>query len=466
MVTGDELVKILDFGLAKRTPAGLKAETDMPTLSRTTQQGMVLGTVPYMSPEQAAGRTVDHLSDQFSFGIILYEMLCGQRPFQGESVATVLSAILRDPPPPPGSLRLDAPRDLERIVGRCLEKKPEKRYPSTEELSGALQKCEDGLGETHKGLTLRWPVVAAALALLAVVGGVAAWLFLRDGVVRWVERETIAEVTRLTEAGDIYEAFRLARGVQRKIPGDAEVRRMLDRITIPISIVTEPEGAEVHVKGYSTPDAPWERLGETPLLGVRIPYALARWKISKEGYEPFEGAPFGERPFMAFGLGFPLDPVGSRPEGMVRVPGGPYARPGFPPVALDDYWLDRHEVTNRQFKEFVDALGYEKQAYWTEPFVDEARELPRDEAMARFRDATGRFGPADWEFGAYEEGDAELPVGGVSWYEALAYCRFVDKSLPTLYHWYAATAQDQLSDIVLASNFGGRVRRRSRATRA
>ena len=100
------------------------------------------------------------------------------------------------------------------------------------------------------------------------------------------------------------------------------------------------------------------RLGETPLQGVRIPYALAHWRIRKPGYETFEGAPFGRRPLGALAKGLPLAPEGTRPEGMVRVPGGPYTRYGFPSVELSDYWIDRYEVTNREFKAFLDADGY------------------------------------------------------------------------------------------------------------
>jgi serine/threonine protein kinase len=133
MVTSGGLVKILDFGLAKHAAGDVVAGTDVTTMSRATQDGVLLGTVPYMSPEQAAGRVVDHLSDQFSFGTMLYEMLCGQRPFQGDSVATVLSAILRDTPRPPRELRPDTPRDLARVVQTCLAKDPRRRFGSTEE---------------------------------------------------------------------------------------------------------------------------------------------------------------------------------------------------------------------------------------------------------------------------------------------------------------------------------------------
>lgn len=454
MITRDGQVKILDFGLAKHVAAGGDEPIDLTTMSQVTQEGVVLGTLPYMSPEQAAGRTLDHLSDQFSFGVVVYEMLCGRRPFVGDSRAAVISAIMRDRPPAPSDQRPAIPAKLEQIVQRCLEKDRGRRYASTSELSDALRHIGRSGSDSRQGVKPGRGLVAAGLAVLVLAVGVALWYWLKDDVTRWLARDTAAEITRLTEAGEIYPAFRLAHQLHARMPDDAGVKKMLERITIPVSIVTNPPGAQVDVKGYASPDEPWMRLGETPLEGVRIPYALMHWKISKAGFRTFEGAPFGVRPFTAFAQGFPLEPEQSAPELMVRVPGGFFQRPGFPPVELRDYWLDTYEVTNDQFKAFLDAGGYEKQEYWTEPFADDGKVLAREDAMDRFVDTTHRPGPAGWELGAYKEDEGGYPVGGVSWYEAAAYCRFVGKSLPTLFHWSAATAQDQLSDIVRVSNFG------------
>ncbi len=123
---------------------------------------------------------------------------------------------------------------------------------------------------------------------------------------------------------------------------------------------------------------------------------------------------------------------------------------------LEEYWIDRFEVTNRQFKTFVDHGGYRRPEFWREPFVDFNRSLPWHEAMARFRDGTGRPGPATWTSGTYPPGHEDYPVGGVSWHEAAAYAVFAGKSLPTMYHWYRAAALGRFADILTMSNFNGK----------
>ena len=142
---------------------------------------------------------------------------------------------------------------------------------------------------------------------------------------------------------------------------------------------------------------------------------------------------------------------------MVRVNGGSYSYLAAVPVDLPDFWIDRDEVTNAQFKAFVDAGGYRDPKYWQSPFVENGRTLPFDEAMARFRDATGRTGPATWETGSFPDGQADFPVGGISWFEAAAYAAFAGKTLPTVYHWFRAAGVDAFSaDILHVSNFDGK----------
>ena len=145
---------------------------------------------------------------------------------------------------------------------------------------------------------------------------------------------------------------------------------------------------------------------------------------------------------------------------MVRVSAwtSPYSLviPGFEelePVHLPDYWIDRYEVVNKEFKRFVENGGYQKREYWKHPFVKEGRILPWDEAMAEFHDSTGRPGPSTWEAGDYPQGQDDYPVRGVSWYEAAAFAQFAGKSLPTIYHWNNAAMPILAPYIIPLSNF-------------
>ena len=139
MVDGDGRVKVMDFGLAKmQETADPSDSSELPT-EALTGVGMVVGTVPYMSPEQIEGLIVDHRTDVFSLGVLLYEMATGKRPFQGKSSPALMSSILRDVPTPLLEIRTDLPRHLGRIIGRCLEKDRRDRYQTARDVFNELK---------------------------------------------------------------------------------------------------------------------------------------------------------------------------------------------------------------------------------------------------------------------------------------------------------------------------------------
>jgi serine/threonine protein kinase len=146
MVSKDGFVKILDFGLAKLVQEPASDVSNLPTMAEpATRPGTVLGTVGYMSPEQASGQSVDFRSDQFSFGSILYEMATGKRAFQKATGVETMSAIIRDEPEPVARVNPRAPAPLRWIVERCLAKDPEERYASTRDLARDLRSIRDHL---------------------------------------------------------------------------------------------------------------------------------------------------------------------------------------------------------------------------------------------------------------------------------------------------------------------------------
>jgi serine/threonine protein kinase len=192
MVTENDLIKVLDFGLAKiaETTTSEFAETaSVKAPCPNTEQGVIVGTTPYMSPEQAEGKKVDTRSDIFSFGSLLYEMLTGQRAFSGDSRLSTLSAILKEEPKPVSSINHDVPRDLEKIISHCLRKDPDRRFQHMDDLKVALldlkEESDSGklsgvTGTLPTGGRKSWPAWAGGLVILFLIVAAGFWrLFLR-----------------------------------------------------------------------------------------------------------------------------------------------------------------------------------------------------------------------------------------------------------------------------------------------
>jgi serine/threonine protein kinase len=177
-VTSDERIKILDFGLAKLTQPEISfgGATNLPT-SPGTEPGVVLGTAGYMSPEQVRGAPVDHRSDVFSFGAILYEMLTGSRAFRGDSAIETMNAILKEDPAEPSQSGRTVPPVLERIVRHCLEKNPALRFQSVRDLAFDLETLSEtsasatAITQTPARPRRRMLPVLAGLLLLALAAG-------------------------------------------------------------------------------------------------------------------------------------------------------------------------------------------------------------------------------------------------------------------------------------------------------
>ena len=187
VIVGSEgAVKLADFGLAKLVAsAGASPEAETETAERPlTRAGAVSGTTGYMSPEQASGRDVDARTDVFSFGALVYEMATGRRAFTGDSAAATLAAVMREQPKPPSEVASDVPRDLERVILRCLRKEPDRRYQSMADVKLELEQIKEdsdsqqrAAGVPSRRRRLGRRVAAALLAALTL--SAATWLVLR-----------------------------------------------------------------------------------------------------------------------------------------------------------------------------------------------------------------------------------------------------------------------------------------------
>lgn len=420
VVADSGVVKVLDFGLAKiATP---RAGTDSTITDRgLTETGVVMGTAAYMSPEQAAAKEVGAASDVFSAGVLMYELLTGLRPFRGETYGETLGKVMLETPQPVRELRPETPAELAGVVERCMEKDPATRYQNGGELAAALA----AIGQSAP--VSRAMRVAIAAALIAAIGA-GAWLYQKNRWARWAREEAVPRIRELIETADYVGAFDLTREALAVSPNDPQLKQHWSETAIAlVGFQTEPPGARLLYRRYGTHEPP-RLAGVTPMPEVSIPLAYLEIRVEKDGFEPVEFANWTEALRRRT---IRLTPAGKLPPGMVAVEKS---------AALPAYYLDRFEVTNRQYEEFVKDGGYRHAKRWggAETFVDK----------------TGQPGPSTWELGTYPAGAADLPVTGVSWYEAGTYCQSVGKALPTIAHWRIAAGFGIYSNILWVSNSG------------
>ncbi|MDH4256698.1 MAG: SUMF1/EgtB/PvdO family nonheme iron enzyme, partial [Gammaproteobacteria bacterium] len=289
---------------------------------------------------------------------------------------------------------------------------------------------------------LRWP-----LAAIAVIAAAAITASLLTGNKRDPDNPggdaLLARIEQLADAGEYREAAALIEPLLAVDRPAAAVTALAAEVILPVMVESTPFGAKVSAAPYDQPDADWETLGVTP-FETDLPRGTWRLRLIADGHEPLELAAPNPGPiFNNAGEDYhviTLPPRGSVPAGMVFVPRHHGLLPlmGYRrPEDLGEFYIGRTEVSNAEFAEFVAAGGYGAQEYWSD-LPDGSDELDFELASRRFVDSTGMPGPAGWGNGTYPPGDADLPVTGVSWYEAMAYARYRRALLPTARHWARA----------------------------
>jgi hypothetical protein len=394
MIRRDGYVKVLDFGLVALTGRGEAVTSQLTAGSLETVLSGIAGTPAYMSPEQIDGQPLDARTDVFSLGVVLCESVTGTSPFARASLLETVTAI-QHAPASAERLTLDTPPDVRRIVVKALQRIPERRYQTASDLVADLQRASIELDRTvpvpgaGSRRRARWYMAAGAVLLLGSAITVGE-IFRRSERRHWVFERAIPDIIRLTRAHQSVAAFRILQTAERYAPGDTTLASAADEAARVVSIQSSPPGAEVDVQDYSTPGADWLRVGTTPLERVRIPGGYLRWRVAKAGIGESITAPL-----TAPLLTFDLQGAARAPAGMVAVHGGTLSDAlafvgWLGPYKLPSFFIDRYEVTNREYQSFVDKGGYTDRAHWKQPLVEGARTLAWSEAMDRFRDATGR----------------------------------------------------------------------------
>lgn len=453
IVTSKGHAKVLDFGLAK-----LLAPSESASLraSLTETKGAV-GTLLYMSPEQAVGEPIDARTDIWSLGVLLYESLAGAPPFRGSGTLGVLHAITASTPDSLHAQRAEIPADVERAIARALAKDPSARYANAREMRDALSAALARLGapnvvEPRRARRSRLSTLVPIGVAVVAIGASGGWYYERGEHRHWARDQAIPEIRRLQGRERPLAAFRVLQRARGYLLADSQLTALASTSVRSVTVLTTPPGATIEIADYVAGDSGWYVLGTTPIARAELPRGYMRWRVTS----PTMGAHIFA-PMRGDTMRFALDSLHAAPPGTVYAPGAPWGDfiafvgwvGGF---RLPPFYIDKYEVTNREYQQFVDAHGYERAEYWTERFTDAGRVLTREDAMTRLRDSTGRAGPSTWKGGHFPESQGDFPVAGVSWYEAAAYAAWAKKSLPAMAQWYYAAPPDVDAWTVRASN--------------
>ena len=508
----DPVVKIIDFGVAKATNQELTEQTLF------TQFGQIIGTLEYMSPEQAKlnQMDIDSRSDIYSLGVLLYELLTGIKPFEKErfkkSGIDEILRIIREEEPPRPSTRLSSHdslpslaarrntdpgklagmlrNDLDWIVFKAMAKERSDRYQTADLLATDIQRHlsyqpilarrPSISGRFRRFVKRNQFAVTVSVLIFAVTSAlITLGIFVRQSQIRHAQQQAdlnasqaekeriekqakdrahaqqviIPRIRELVEARRPVEAFLLANEVQELLADDRAYQELRKEMTVTVSFHIKPDGTTVSYRDAENPNGTWVVAGQTPLIDVELPNGDLRFRYTCDG---FISAEFQKRfpAFLQYSAHQKLVPIDQKIAGMTLIPGASAQFWNGLPEDISSFYIDRHEVTNDEFREFVAAGGYANPKFWEGlVFNRDGKQVTWKEAVKTFVDRSGRPGPAFWTNGVPPEGKQDYPVTGVSWFEAMAYAKFRNKSLPTVSHWRRAAQCQQPGIMTVLSNY-------------
>ena len=338
---------------------------------------------------------------------------------------------LKEPAAPDKHEQKESPEKVKTEKVDSVEKKVESATDRSDQKKEDEVKIDKTRKRKRSFLSVKsrlWIPVSLGIIILLI----SVFLIHRQSRIKWAREVALPEIQKLSNEFNSIDAFNLVQEAKKYMSDNPEFKELAEWVTRKITFLTDPPGADVYVREYSDLDGEWQHLGKTPIDSLEVPAFTFYWvRMEKPGYEDVMAVAFTSYDTLYRSL----YKKGEMPEDMIYVEGyldevqNIYFTDGY------GFFMDRYEVTNEKFKEFVDAGGYMKPQYWQNEFVLDGNKLSWDEAISYFTDKTGRPGPSTWEAGDYPDGQDNYPVTGVSWYEAAAYAEYAGKSLPTGDHW-------------------------------
>jgi formylglycine-generating enzyme required for sulfatase activity/dienelactone hydrolase len=361
----------------------------------------------------------------------------------------------------------EVPKDLQDIILDALEKDPERRFQSAGAVVDHFRKMDETYSRPADGRIFKrlkkkpWIAVGGIAAVLLLIF----WVILPyyQLVKRQKAKELLPQIQKLITEQKYSEAFHLAKEAENELKDDPEFKQLVPGYADSLTITTKPEGTKVFLKRYA-PDQNTEKeyIGVSPIKNKPVIRGGYKIFLEKDGYVPCErifssalALEGSKRPTDVM-IEVNLLEMQKYIDQMVLVPGGPYELVGWDAptadeIQLDDFYIDKYEVSNKDFKAFIDAGGYLKKQYWKYPFLHKGQALSWAEGIKQFTDQTGLPGPRHWKNQEYPEGKKNHPVIDICWYEAVAYAEYVNKKLPTIFQWEKAArnGEYQVYDLVM-----------------